>query len=142
MKSLMLAAIALLPVSTLACNSEEAPVFSCMTTTGKSVQVCQAADEIRYAFGRPAQVPEMQLAVPNSSFVWNADGGSAMDTFDLHFDNAATRYTVSTTSFRGDPELSADVLVRQGERQIATLHCKAPSIRFDERVIKAERTPY
>lgn len=137
------AAIALSPGLALACSTGETEVFSCTTTSGKTAQVCQASDNIRYSFGRPDAVPEMTVRVPNERFVWHSDGGSAMDIIELNFDNSSTSYVVSATRFwRGDIEFDAEIRVEQRERQLAMLHCDVATVRLDEKAITAAKTPY
>lgn len=144
MRNLLLAAAtAVSPGLALACGAGEAEVFSSTTTSGKSAQVCQAPDAIRYAFGRPGAAPEITIAVPNSRFVWHSDGGSAMDTTDLHFDSGGTRYVVSATRYRDeDPPLDAVIRVARGDEQLTVLTCRDESVRLQERAITASKTPY
>lgn len=139
----LLASATLIPLMALACTSHEQPVFSCTTTKGKAVQVCQAEGAIRYAFGRPGAAPETTVQVPNERFAWHSDGGSAMDIIELNFPNGSTRYVVSATRFwRGDLELDAEIRVEQGNRQLAMLHCDVETVRLDEKAITAAKTPY
>lgn len=137
------AAIALVPGMGLACGAGEAEIFSCTTTTGKAAQVCQTPETIRYTFGRPGAAPEMTVSVPNSEFLWHSDGGSAMDTTDLNFDNRGTRFVVSATRYRDEePPLVAVIRVERGSEQLAILTCRDESVRLAERAISAPKTPY
>lgn len=137
------AAIALVPGLALACTTGETEVFSCTTTNGKTAQVCQAPESIRYTFGRPGAAPEMTVSVPNSGFVWHSDGGSAMHTIDLNFDNRGTRYVVSATRYRDEqPPLDAQIQVERDGEQVASLVCLDASVRLAERAITAAKTPY
>lgn len=137
------AAIALSPGLALACGTGETEVFSCTTTNGKTAHVCQGTGSIRYTFGRPGAAPEMSVSVPNSEFVWHSDGGSAMDTTDLNFDNRGTRYVVSATRYRdGEVQLDADIRVERGSEQVATVMCRDESVQLVEQAIIAAKTPY
>lgn len=144
MRSYMFAAaIALSPGLALACGTGETEVFSCTTTSGKTAQVCQASESIRYTFGHPGAAPEMTVSVPNSEFVWHSDGGSAMHTIDMNFDNRGTRYVVSATRYRDeDPPLDAVIRVERGGEQAATRVCRDETVRLVERAITATKTPY
>ena len=137
------AAIALSPGLALACSTGETEVFSCTTASGKSVQVCQAPESIRYTFGRAGAATKMTVSVPNSVFVWHSDGGSAMHTIDLNFDTRGTRYVVSATRYRDEqPPLDAQIQVEQSGKQVASLVCRDDSVRLAERAITAAKTPY
>lgn len=141
--SMLLIAIAGMPATALACGAGETEVFSCTTTNGKTVQVCQASEAIRYAFGRPGAAPEMSASVPNSGFVWHSDGGSAMDTTDLNFDSGGTRYVVSATRYRDeDPPLDAVIRVERGGAQLPSLACRDESVRLNSRAITAQKNVY
>ena len=42
-------------------------IFSCTTTKGKTVEVCDAGSTIKYSFGKKGAPPEMVLAIPRRS---------------------------------------------------------------------------
>lgn len=42
-------------------------IFSCTTTKGKTVEVCDAGSTIKYSFGKKGAPPEMALAIPRAA---------------------------------------------------------------------------
>ena len=144
MKSLVLAAL-LLPLPALACDKGEKPVFSCVTTKGKEIKVCQATTAITYSFGKPGQPPELTLSEDNGTFDYLADSGSGMGTEYLNFKNGKTRYNLEIftvfdrqySDSKTEFSESASLNVMQGGKSLAVLDCKEPTIKFDPSAIVA-----
>ena len=143
MKTAIVFAALLLPLPALACGVGEKPVFSCVTTKGKEIKVCQAPTAIKYSFGKPGQPPEMALSEGNKSFEYVTDSGSGMGTDDLNFINGKTKYNLQIftvferqySDSKTEFSESATLNVFQGIKQVATIECKDPTITFDPKAI-------
>lgn len=126
----MKAAIALLCLAPGLALAADKPVFSCDTANGKHVAVVQAPGSVNYTFGRSGQAPELALSSPTASFDYQTTAGSAMESFFLTFNNAGTTYQVDVGGAYSDPDLEATLYVRQGEKQVAAIQCKAGTVEF------------
>ena len=153
MKIILIAAL-LLPLPALACGAGEKPVFSCTTTKGKEIKVCQAPTAIKYSFGKPGQPPELTLSESNKTFLYEVDGGSASEYQTFTFKNGKTHYVLNNLSnfskigLNGEIEIQgseeASLEVTQGGKSLATLECKQSTIDFDRHAItvKPKRPSY
>lgn len=130
--------LALVPgLSWAACPVGESPVFSCLTTAGKQIRVCQGQDAINYRYGKPGKAPELTLSTKNTAFDWEHGEAPRVGILDyLTFKNASTRYTITHQAGYDDPEsATAHLTVFQGKAQ-RNIDC-ASAIRFNAKAIKA-----
>ena len=124
MKIILIAAL-LLPLPALACGAGEKPVFSCTTTKGKEIKVCQAPTAIKYSFGKPGQPPELTLSESNKTFLYEVDGGSASEYQTFTFKNGNTHYVLNNLS--GSPPLSR-TLTRRPIEAMRSVHVEAKEV--------------
>ncbi|AUH32274.1 hypothetical protein [Paracoccus tegillarcae] len=134
-------ALATLPIGVLpaaaACATGGQSVFSCSFHGGsKEVQLCLHTDRVTYAFGRPGQRSELQLAAPldQSEFLpWPGIGPTMFNT--MVFFNNRHGYAVTGTLERGTQENQPVaepgglIEVSRDGQSLATLRCDAGSVR-------------
>lgn len=126
---MILLATSLLPLAALACEPGVAPVFSCATTKGKIVEVCQTASSVSYSYGKKGQKPEMFLTTPTAQLDWMRSSGSGMDMDLITFHNGDTAYALGIDSVYGQgdedaPPVSARLEVRSGTKVLTTIKCR------------------
>jgi hypothetical protein len=52
------------PVARADCGTTESILFSCVTASGKRIELCNFGQFIQYSFGRPEAKPEIRFSVP------------------------------------------------------------------------------
>lgn len=106
-------------------------LFSCTTTKGKQIEVCDAEKTIDYSFGKAQQKPEIAIKVPRdnaSTFQWAGVGRTESYTIDIP--NGKTVYNV----FWGVDRLSDEHTVEAGvnvlidENLVTTVNCAGNDI--------------
>lgn len=129
----ILLATCLFPFAAMACGADDGMAFSCTTTKGKYVEVCQTPKEVTYSFGKLGQKPEMNLRVPTAQLDWTTSGGSGMNFDTITFHNGKTAYMLDIESEFGTddgsgqgskPATTATLNVRNGTTSLATLECE------------------
>lgn len=104
-------------------------IFSCTTTKGKVVEVCDAGPNIQYSFGKKGATPEMAIAIPRrkaSTYQW--DGMGSGMTYTVRIPNGNTVYEVFSSADRNTQEISSGINVEIGGKQVATLTCKPETV--------------
>lgn len=119
------------PQSTPGLCPGSTPVFACLTTKGKAVEICDAGATLRYTFGTPGQPPEMALSIPRSqasTFQWDGRGSSM--TYTVRIPNGNTVYEAFTATDRMTEEhtLTAGISVEVDDDIVATLPCRPETI--------------
>jgi hypothetical protein len=106
-------------------------LFSCITTKGKQIEVCDAEKTIDYSFGKPQGKPEVVVKAPReqaSTFQWDGMGRSISYAVDIP--NKDTTYNV----FWGADRLSENQAVEAGvnvfvnKKLVATVLCTDKNI--------------
>ena len=120
----------------VACVPGEQPVFSCTTTRGKRIAVCQADGSVIYNFGRAGAKPEMSINEPTSGVMWAMarTNGVVQDT--LTFQLGTTRYRINNNN------LGATLDVFQREKILTTIQCLGDTVRYNVSNLMATRQPY
>jgi hypothetical protein len=113
-----------------ACNTKE-PVFSCTTTKGKYVEVCDADKVIQYSFGKKGEKPEMALSIPRAeatTYQWSGFGRNM--TYSVQIPNSGTVYEVfsSTDKMSDEHARTSGINVLVGEKLVASLACKDATV--------------
>lgn len=124
------AALTMSSMTHAACQSQK-PIFSCTTTKGKFVEVCDAGQTIQYSFGKKGGKPEMALSIPRSAattYQWDGRGSSI--TYSVQIPNAKTVYEVfsSTDRMSQEHKSTAGINVEINGQHAATLTCKAETV--------------
>lgn len=147
---LLLAALCAAPSWAQACDLNDTTAFSCTTTRGKLVEVCQSATHVSYVFGKPHQKPELVLQVPTSELDWSSSGGSGMNFDTITFQNGKTAYALNIESEFGTddgegrgtkPSTVATLEVRNGAQTLATLECRPQGLKTQLDKLKATPRP-
>lgn len=133
-KKFVVMIVGLLPITVLACGPKDTLVFSCTTTKGKAIEVCQTPATVSYAFGKKGQKPEMALSVPSRQLDWTSSSGSGLNYDRLTFHNGKTAYALEIENeFGGNgqeekPSTTATLNVLSGGKTLATLVCRAQGL--------------
>jgi hypothetical protein len=110
-----------------ACPSKT--IFSCTTTKGKAVEVCESPKTIDYSFGKKGAKPEMALSVPRSAAStrrWNGIGRNMY--YSVLIPNGKATYEVFSNVDKFDEETSYGIYVVVGGKELATISCKPNTV--------------
>lgn len=124
---LVAALVAMLAIPAWAqCNAGSKTVFSCTTTKGKVIELCDAGKTMVYSFGKPTQTPEIVVQVPRaaaSTYQWQGVGRYMSYTVDIP--NGDTVYSVFWGVDRLDEQhpIEAGVNVSVKQKQLASVRC-------------------
>ncbi|MGR4896842.1 hypothetical protein ACIPR8_16380 [Stenotrophomonas sp. LARHCG68] len=113
------------------CAATETPLFTCNTTNGKQVLLCDAGDTLHYTFGKPGRPPEMQLKVRREeASTWQWEGIGRAISYSINVPNGNTVYDVfwSVDRMTDEHEVQAGVNVEVNGRHVATVRCNADSV--------------
>lgn len=140
----LMAGLMLLSASAFAqsCPSNNS-IFSCSTTNGKVVQVCDEGKTLSYAFGRAGQTPELSFSVPRekaSTFQW--EGMGRYISYSVTLPNGATHYTTYFSVDRSTEDLNPDagINVETNAQLLAQVKCKPGTLRHNMVDIKLPKT--
>jgi len=106
-------------------------VFSCLTSKGKQIEVCDAGKTIDYSFGKPLGKPEIEVKVARdnaSTFQWAGMGSSISYAVDIP--NGKTTYNVFWSSDRLSEQhaIEAGVNVLINKELVTTVNCAGENI--------------
>jgi hypothetical protein len=106
-------------------------VFSCLTSKGKQIAVCDAGKTIGYSFGKPKGKPEIAVKVARnkaSTFQWAGMGSSISYAVDIP--NGKTTYNVFWSSDRLSEQhaIEAGVNVLINKKLVTTVNCAGENI--------------
>ncbi|KAB6717810.1 MULTISPECIES: hypothetical protein [Roseobacteraceae] len=109
------------------------PLFQCTFANGKTVVLETDETGVVYRFGRPGQTPELTLHRLYDQIdvtPWPGVGRSIWEDLSLH--NGAVTYRLwgALDRMSEDHELSAGLIVEQGEDELARLECLPDSINY------------
>jgi len=119
------------PVSLQKCATGSKILFSCMTTKGKQIELCDAGRTIDYSFGQPQGKAEIVLRVPRSqasTSQWKGVGRQMSYSVDVP--NGNTTYSVfwAQDRFADNRPIEAGVNVIIDSKLVATVKCSGPEI--------------
>jgi hypothetical protein len=108
------------------CSTLKSTIFSCTTTKGKFVEVCDAGVNISYSFGKLGATPELALQIPRERVTtnqWNGMGGHISYGVNIPYGN--TNYGVFFSADRNDEthEIEAGLNVEVNEKIVSTIKC-------------------
>lgn len=117
-------ALFLLSLPAFACGKDGKNIFSCTTTTGKRVEVCELSNgkAFSYAFGKSIAKPELRLLAPRSKVGYMNSSGASGYIINLEFQNGRTRYSVERGWSAGQGPYGALTVFRD-EKPLASLEC-------------------
>jgi hypothetical protein len=106
-------------------------VFSCLTSKGKQIEVCDAGKTIDYSFGKPQGKPEIEVKVARdnaSTFQWAGIGSSMSYAVDIP--NGKTTYNVFWSADRLSEQhaIEAGVNVLINKELVTTVNCASENI--------------
>lgn len=106
------------------CSSGSNVLFSCMTEKGKLIELCDAGNQIEYAFGRPNQEAEMLLKKDRELATTEQWSGVGSMYYSVDVPNGNTTYRVYWGAPR-DPESTpeAGVEVEIDSKRAAIVPC-------------------
>lgn len=115
-----------------ACPGGSETLFRCLAkTSGKQIEVCDAADTIKYSFGKPGKKPELALSVPRDEVTtWQWNGVGRYISYTLNIPNKGHLYRVFWGVDRiseGNPE-EAGVNVEKKGNLLTTVYCQEDTI--------------
>jgi hypothetical protein len=137
---LALAAISFASPSIAACPSKT--IFSCTTTKGKAVEVCDSSKTVDYSFGKKGQKPEMALSVPRnaaSTKQWEGIGRNMY--YSVLIPNGKTTYEVFSSSDKSGEESAYGIYVLVGGKEVATINCKPTTVTDNIEGVTLRRAP-
>ncbi|QFY43032.1 hypothetical protein F6R98_10730 [Candidatus Methylospira mobilis] len=113
------------------CDSGSKKVFSCLTKSGKLIEVCDSGKSIDYSFGKPNLKPEIVVRSPRSeasTSQWNGVGRYL--TYTVNIPNGNTVYGVFWGSDRLSDKhaIEAGVNVEVDGKLVATVNCAGKNI--------------
>ncbi len=113
-----------------ACASKSKTIFSCATTNGKYVEVCDAGSVIGYSFGKKG-APELALKIPRDEVTttqWKGIGRYI--SYTVNIPNADAVYSVysSTDKNAKRQETEWGINVEVSGNQAATIKCSPKSV--------------
>jgi len=118
--------ISVAPIVRADCGAMEKTLFSCLTSKGKLIEVCNLGETIQYSFGRPKSKPEITVLLPTSKV-----SGESCYTCGRYISNSVyipnkdTIYIVSWSSDKIDTDvpLQGSVEVIINGKSKATIMC-------------------
>lgn len=113
------------------CPGSEALLFSCNTTNGKQVLLCDAGATLNYTFGKPGRTPEMKLKVRREdASTWQWQGIGRTISYSINIPNGNTVYDVfwAVDRMTDEHEEQAGVHVEVNGRPVATVRCDVDSV--------------
>jgi hypothetical protein len=110
-------------------------IFACKTRSGKTVEVVDFGDSVRYSYGFLRKTPDLQFYVKLSQVTKDAgqEAGPALHFHDLTIVNNGTTYEIGTLySLVDGPgrvgSESADLQVSLGTKQLSDIYCRSVSV--------------
>lgn len=105
------------------CPQGTKTIFSCLSTKGKRIEVCDAGLNLTYSFGAPEKT-EISLSVPKASTTTTQwEGIGYVMSYSVNIPNGKTTYSVFQEANQRTEEASAGVNVLSGEKILATVNC-------------------
>lgn len=127
MSSTIFAAVFSSQIVSASCQTST--IFSCTTTKGKVVEVCDSGKTIDYSFGKKGAKPELALSVPRAEVTTTQwDGTTTGIYYSVLIPNGNTKYEVFSNVDRNAQEESSGIYVFINGNNAATITCKTESV--------------
>jgi hypothetical protein len=105
------------------CSQGTKTIFSCLSTKGKRIEVCDTGPNLTYSFGLPEKT-EINLSVEKSTTTTSQwEGMGFIMSYSINITNGKTTYSVFQEANQRTQEASAGVNVLSGEKILATVNC-------------------
>jgi hypothetical protein len=106
-------------------------LFSCITTKGKQIEVCDAGKTIDYSFGKPQGKPEIEVKVARdkaSTFQWAGVGRT--ESYAIDIPNGKTTYNVfwGVDRLTEEHAIEAGVNVLINKELVTTVNCSGKDV--------------
>ncbi|WP_417267297.1 hypothetical protein [Celeribacter baekdonensis] len=108
-------------------------LLQCSFSNGKTVVLETDETGVAYRFGRPGQTPELTLHRPYDQVdvtPWPGIGRSIWEDLSLHNGEVTYRLWGALDRMSEDHELSAGLIVEQGEEELARFECLPNSVNY------------
>lgn len=106
-----------------ACPSLDTTVFSCKTSNGKQVDICDAGKNLSYSFGKPGK-PELAFSLPKSKaykYLW--DGMTTSEWNEVYIPRGNTTYVAYQAFHRKERRSEHGLNVFINQKQVANIRC-------------------
>lgn len=113
------------------CEGGSKTLFSCSTTKGKQIELCDATKTIDYSFGKPNEKPEIVVKAPrNQASTSQWAGIGRYISYSVDVPNGNTTYSVffSTDKNADAHPIEAGVNVSIKNKLVATVKCMEKGI--------------
>ena len=126
------------------CDKTSKTVFSCLTTKGKQIEVCDNGKVIAYSYGKPNVKPEMAFSVPRAQATtsqWNGVG--RYESYAIDIPNKTTTYSVffGTDRLTDKHTVEAGVNVMIKKKLAGTVNCAGKNITNNLEGLTLKPTP-
>ena len=96
-------------------------VFSCTTTKGKQIEICDTGDSLEYAFGKAGKPDKTVKIAKNKIEIHPMSGGYGCGTID--FPSGTTSYSVFSCVEKQSGAWSGGVTVSTNGKRAAEINC-------------------
>lgn len=124
--------LAVLFTSNVSAKCEQSKtLFSCLTTKGKQIEVCDAGKTIGYSFGKPQKKPEIAIDVPRelaSTYQWAGVGRTMSYAVDIPNGKATYSVFYGVDRLTEDHAIEAGVNVLINNELVTTVNCSGKNI--------------
>lgn len=112
-----------------ACPSAAKTVFSCSTTNGKVVEICDLGQHLMYSFGKPRAKPELQFNLAKTrAYMYLWDGNTSSEYNELYLPRGNTIYQAYHANHRNHGGTEHGIKVFINQKQVADVRCRAASV--------------
>ena len=123
-----------------ACPATAKTVFSCSTTKGKQVDICDLGSQLSYSFGKPRAKPELQFNLAQnraSLYLW--DGMTSSEYNELYLPRGNTVYQAYHANHRNHGGTEHGIKVFVNKNEVADVRCRSTSVIENLQDIKLPR---
>ena len=106
-------------------------LFSCLTTKGKQIEVCDAEKTIGYSFGKPKGKPDIVVKVPRdqaSTYQWAGVGRSMSYAVDIPNGNTTYNVFFGVDRLTEEHAIEAGVNVFINKDLVTTVNCSGKNV--------------
>lgn len=124
------------------CGSSKT-LFSCTSTKGKQVEVCDSEKTIDYSFGKAKKKPDIAIKVPRdqvSTFQWEGVGSTESYAVDIPNDNAVYNVFWGVDRLTDKHPVEAGINVFVDKKLVTTINCADKDIVNNLQGVKLKAT--
>lgn len=111
------------------CASPQATVFSCSTTKGKQIDVCEVGNQLSYRFGRQGQAAELSFSLAKTQaykYLWS--GMTTSEWNSLYLPRGNTIYQPYYTQNRDGAGAGYGLKVLVNQKEVADITCRNDTV--------------